>query len=122
MTKTDSVTAAYAIAQHLTTRYEGKKHGGYQVYEDEKVAIWYDTYYPNLTVYVKDGDKQVAVLSRSGHGYNAEYHPGQWEDYLRSLYPNAIEAKKAKEVELAAKKEAERRSRFSSINDSHIFA
>ena len=47
---------AYTVARYLRTRYESKKHGGYYVYEDDKIIIKYDTYYPNLDIRVKTKD------------------------------------------------------------------
>jgi hypothetical protein len=118
----DTITAAYAVAQYLTTRHESKRHGGYQIYEDEKVEIWYDTYYPNLEVYVKRGDQKTTVLLRGGGGHTQEHHPGKWEEYVRSLSPKAMAAKKTQERQLVEKREQEKQKRFGAIDDSHIFA
>lgn len=95
----DIASVAINIAVYLKTAYQGKKHGGYDIYEDDKVRIIYDTYYPNVDVYVKtpDGAKHL-VLCRSGHGYNQEYHPGDWEMYLqRTLLPLSVDARIKKE-------------------------
>lgn len=113
---------AYWVAKHLRTRYESKKHGGYDIYEDDKIIISSDTYYPNLSVYVKDGNKSICVLSRSGHGYNQEYHPGKWESYIRDvLMPHAIEARNKKDAERIARDEIQRSSKVCPVNDLHIF-
>lgn len=113
---------AYFIAKHLQTDYQSKKHGGYEIYEDEKILIKSDTYYPNLDVWVKDGDKKVLVLLRSGHGYNQEYHPGKWEVYIHNvLMPRAIEAKNKKDAEFSVRQVIEKQSKTCPVNDEHIF-
>jgi hypothetical protein len=122
MNTPDIHQVAILVAQYLTTRHESKKHGGYQIFEDDRLRISYGTYYPNLNIVVKDGDKTVTVLSRGGSGTVSEYHPGRWEDYVRSLYPKAKAAQETKEREWREKCEAEKRRKFEPIDDSHIFA
>lgn len=111
-----------SIARYLKTRYEYKGHGGYMIYEDDKIEIFYDTYYPNVDVYVKLNGEKKLVLLRSGHGYDQEYHSGKWEEYVDEvLYPRALIAMKASEL---VKKEEEARKiqeNFGVIDDSHIF-
>ena len=82
------------IATYLKTRYESKKHGGYNIYEDDKIKIAYDTYYPNVDVYVKIDSNWKLVLLHNGHGFDQEYHPGVWLKYVEDcLYPKALIAK-----------------------------
>ena len=76
------ITTTTQIANHLTTRTESKNHGGYNIYEDEKIIICLDTYYPNLEILIKKDGNKIPVLSRSGHGHNILYRPGQWEKYI----------------------------------------
>lgn len=105
------------IANFLRTRHEGKKHGGYNIYSDEKIEITLDTYYPNLDVRVKTPNgEEMEVYSVSGNGYINIYHPGDWELYCQDiLYPRAGEAKKQHEEKLKALKEEEHRMRFSPV-------
>jgi len=107
------------IATYLRTSYQGKKHGGYNIYEDDKIKIYYDTYYPNVDVYVKlpNGTEQM-VLNRSGHGYNQEFHSGEWENYCKDiLYPKALEAKKKYEEEMKKKEQAEHENKFGNATE-----
>lgn len=110
------------IATYLTDQYESKKHGGYEVYEDDKIKIMYDTYYPNVCVYVKIDSKKDLAAIYSGHGHIQEYHPGHWEKYVSDkLYPAALLAKdeylKAKEL----KKRRDLEKKQSRLNDAHVF-
>lgn len=107
--------SAYFVAKYLKTHYEVKKHGGYNIYEDKKIKICSDTYYPNLDIYVKTPDgKDHLVLLRSGHGYNQEYHSGEWEKYIEEvLYPKALEAKKKMEENEKNKEMKTEKEKFS---------
>jgi hypothetical protein len=118
----NTLEAAYLIARNLTTRTQGKKHGSYLIYEDDKIQIAYDTYYPNLDIYIKTPEKKVLVMLRSGHGYNQEYHPGAWEQYVASLIPKALDAKQKAESEEIERKRAEERKSFGPVDDAAIFA
>jgi len=111
-------TTASFIAINLTTRIEGKKHGGYMIFEDDKVEIIYDTYYPNVDVYVKGAEgKKHLVMCYSGHGFMQEYHHGEWESYLEDkLYAKAVEAKKEKTKREIARKQAEYQTKFGSVS------
>ena len=111
------------IANYLTTRRESKKHGGYNIYADDKIEISYDTYYPNVDVYVFiEGKKNLAALY-SGHGYTQEFHNGAWVKYVTdTLYPKAVEAKNASDLKRKEKESSERASRSSPLNDSSTFA
>lgn len=98
---------AYYVAGNMYTRYESKGHVGYEIYEDDKIEISLDTYYLNLSVYVKKDGERHLVLLRSGHGNNQEYHHGAWEKYIVDvLYPLAQVAKQKRD-EARALKEAE---------------
>ena len=117
-------TELATIANYLTTRTESKKHGGYNVYEEEgKISIWYDTYYPNISVYVWIDGKMKLVASFNGGGFTQKYRSGNWEKHVKeTLYPKALIAKeKANE----ARRERERlakQEKFGPIDDSSIFA
>lgn len=111
-----------AIAKYLETRYESKKHGGYSVYEDEKIRISYDTYYPNVQVNVLiDGGWQLAAIY-SGHGYTQEFHPGAWTGYVENvLYPKAQEAKKLAQQAQQERETQRLYERNCPLDDSAVF-
>lgn len=110
------------IASYLKNNQIYKKHGYWYIYEDDKIKIMYDTYYPNVDVYLKINGEEKLVLLRSGHGIVQQYHPGAWEKYCENvLLPKAIEAKKVAEAEREAREKKEKESRFAPIDDSKIF-
>lgn len=110
------------IARYLTTRYESKKHGGYDIYEDEKIKISYDTFFPNVEVHINDGGKWVLVLLHNGGGFDQVNHPGKWEKYVTDvLFPKAEKAKKLKLEKQKREKEIEHNNKYGAIDDSHIF-
>ena len=112
-----------AIAIYLITSYQSKKHGGWNIYEDEKIKIMYDTYYPNVSTYVKIDGKENLVISHSGHGITQEYHQGNWEKYISDvLYPKAIEAKRLSDIAEKQREEEKRQKLFGLIDDSKVFA
>ena len=112
-----------SIASHLTTESKYKGHGYWLTYEDDKIRIMYDTYYPNIDVWVKIDGAEKMVLNHSGHGYNEEYHPGAWEKYISEvLYPKAVEARRIKDEEIKERAELQRIEKFGSIDDSKVFA
>ena len=118
------VSAASKVARFLTTKHESKKHGGYDIYEDEKIRIACDTYVPNVHVNVNiDGNWTLAMLYNGAHGHMQEIHSGAWEGYvLKNLLPKALQAEK-EAIERREKREAEERAkRNARLNDSHIFA
>ena len=94
------------ICDYLRTRYESKKHGGYNIYSDDKIFASTDTYVPNvdLMVILPDNKKEY-VFSCSYHGTVSTYHPGKWEDYIEKLYLKALDVKSEKDKE--AKRERE---------------
>jgi len=110
------------IAKYLTDQYESKKHGGYEVYEDDKIKIMYDTYYPNVQVNVKIDDKSTLAAIYSGHGHTQEFHGGAWEKYVSdTLYPAALIAKE-KYLELQEqRKNKEIKKKSARLNDSLVF-
>ena len=108
------------IAINLKTRYEGKKHGGWCIYEDEKIIIAYDDYFPNVEVNIKDTEG-TCVYSSSGHGITSIHKPGAWEDYISTLVPRADAAKAEKESIRAAKEKREQQRRFGGVDDGALF-
>lgn len=81
------------LCDYMKTKYVSKKHGGYNIFEDDKVRLCLDTYVWNIDVYVKKPNgEEVLVLSRSYAGYNQVYHPGKWEDHIMNLRDKALTA------------------------------
>lgn len=86
----------------MHTRYESKRHGGFNIYEDDKVRLILDTYVSNVDAYVKlPNDNFERVFSCAYTGGSVTYHKGKWENYLDELY------KKAEEAEANIKREYE---------------
>jgi hypothetical protein len=110
------------IVQYLTTDRKYKGHGYWLTYEDDKIKIMFDTYYPNASVYVKLDGKEQLVLLHSGHGYNQEYHPGNWEKYVDEiLYLKAVEARNIYDLEQREREELDNLNKFGAIDDSKVF-
>ena len=111
------------IACNLTTEVQGKKHGSYDIYKDNKIKISYDTYYPNVEVNVFiDGESKLAA-SYCGGGGIAEFHEGSWENYVENtLYPHAEEARKEKELKRELKRREEESIKSAPLNDKAVFA
>lgn len=100
------------VCTYMRTSYSSKKHGGYNIYEDEKIKMGLDTYVSNISVHVETGGKNVMVLLHSYAGYNQVYHPGEWENYILSLRPAAELCSRADKEELERKKQEEHDSKF----------
>lgn len=111
------------IANYLTTKTESKKHGGYNIYCDDKIYISYDTYYPNVQVNLFIDGKITLAALYSGHGNTQEFHGGAWEKYVENiLFPRALEAKAAYEEKCKRREEEQRRIKCAPLNDSAVFA
>ena len=41
---------AEQVARYLRTEYQAKKHGGFDIYKDERISVSLDTYVPNVAV------------------------------------------------------------------------
>ena len=110
------------IASYLTTSEKYKGHGYWLTYEDDKIKIMYDTYYPNVTVYIKTNGENKLVLLHSGHGIDHEYHPGFWEKYADEvLLPKAVTKRGIRELKRKEQQDAERLAKFGPANDMAIF-
>lgn len=95
------------VCECLQTAYRSKKHGGYSIYEDDRVYLCLDTYVPNVDMDVKlPNGRKERVFSRSYCGYQTTYHTGKWEIYLDSLYERALMIEQAK-IEIDQKKQRE---------------
>lgn len=110
------IKIARTLCNYVTTRYQSKKHGGYNIYEDDKIAILADTNVSNLDVYVTDEEgKRHLVLSRNYIGDNQVYHPGKWEGHILALGDLAEEAKAKALEEAESQKLEEQNRRFSPV-------
>ena len=63
----DIVGTAMSMANLLTTKFTPKKHGGFNVYQDDRLIVALDTFVPNLSIRLitPQGEKTV---------YTASYH------------------------------------------------
>lgn len=109
------------IAKRLCTYYIAKNHGGYDIYEDERIIISYDTYYPNVEVEVRDVG---IVFSCSGHypPRPSLYRSGAWIEYVRTLHVKAVERHVNKEREAIRKREEQHQRQFGSVDDAAVFS
>lgn len=123
--KTDSIHhRIQTVCNYLTTRYTSKKHGGFNIYEDDKIVACTDTYVPNVDLSVKVNDQKEHVFGCNCYGDQVTYHAGKWEVYLEELFDKALEAKKIKDQEQLERynqRQAERYRPASSQADS-VFA
>ncbi len=101
-------TKIATVCNHLTSKYSSKKYGGYNIYEDDKVYMYVDTYVPNVELDVKlpSGERE-RTFSRSYSGYQTTYHEGKWECYLDLLYQKALVIEQAK-IQKAEQEKIER--------------
>lgn len=97
-----------AVCNYLRTRYSSKNHGGFNIYEDDKIIAATDTYVSNVDLYVKINNEKEYVFGCNYDGHQVTYHSGKWEDYLNNLYQCAMVVKKEKELDQAQKLEEER--------------
>lgn len=116
-------SAAIFIADYLKTSYSAKKHGGYNIYEDDRIRISRDTFVPNISVNIKiDGEQQTVYSAGYTNHRNPDvFHRGLWIGYMMGLLPAARDAKQKKEDEVQARKEAQREKNFTPIDDRAIF-
>lgn len=96
------------VCDNLRTSYSSKKHGGYNIYEDDKIVAVTDTCVPNVDLYVKVNGKREYVFGCSYHGDQVTYHPGKWEDYLQDLCRKAEAVQQQRRSEQQRKLEQER--------------
>ncbi len=90
--------AAINVARYLKTSYESKKHGGYNIYNDEQIHISLDTYYPNLDIDILKEGKKIEVYRGSRDNVTpALFRPGKWIDHLMNLNKKAIELNRQQE-------------------------
>ena len=80
---------AAAVANRMTTRRAEKKHGGYNLYEDDRISVCLDTYAPNIHIKIPAGEngEWTVVFGKSCHTRTPyTFRPGLWMEYLGLLY------------------------------------
>ena len=116
--------AAAAVATHLRTAHEQKKHGGYDVYQDDKLRISLDTYVPNLWITVISPDGELRpVFSASHFSWHRPsiFRPGRWTQYLLDLAQAAATKREELNQQRQAREEENRLTHFGPIDDQEIF-
>ena len=112
------------VCDNLTTRTASKKHGGYNIYEDDKIVATKDTFVPNVNLSVKTSHGHERVFSCNMEGRFVTFHEGKWENYLETLYKKALEVAAKKKEETEKKLAQERAESFApcSKDADEIFA
>lgn len=119
--------ACALVAKYTRTKYLGKSHGGYDIFQNEKIEICLDTYVPNIRVDLSipnaDGERQdLCVLFWNYGGFAQVYKPGHWEEYIaKQLLPEALKAKRVADEEIVARAAAERERDFGPVDDAVLF-
>ena len=83
---------AYRVATVMTTSTQGKKHGSYLKYRDERVAISLDSYVPNIEIWDTESGDESAVYRAAYHNHHNPYVfiPGDWTSHLAALNERAL--------------------------------
>ena len=79
-----------------------KKHGSVKIYRDSVIEVHYDTYAPNLSVYVEG--KSVLYFHL---GHIQRFIPNAWVEHLLQLAAPIMEQEERERQEKEAKREAE---------------
>ena len=122
MNENDIRHNAILVTQELRTDYIAKKHGGYDIYQDDRLRIVVDTYVPNIGICLVDRGQRVCVFSTAYHSAPTIYRPGHWEEYLADLSKQAHLKRTQRKAVIQAEEELEHGRRFGPIDDSAIFA
>ena len=119
----DTIRAnAIIVGRELRTEWRGKKHGGYNIYEDDKIVVSVDTYVPNIDISIKRGGKKLEeVYDADYFGRIYTFHPGRWQDYLAEIAHKALETVRERMEKGRAARQAEQEKRFGPIDDSDLF-
>ncbi len=125
--------AARRVARELKTKHILKRHGGYDIYTDEKVVIALDTYAPNLALWIKMegedqcwplGDEMLTCVFRV-HGvapYRATLHRrGRWERYVLAMEGEARAEVRRRKAWREMRRRTEHYRRFHEIDDEELF-
>jgi hypothetical protein len=112
------------VCDNLTTKHTTKKHGGYNIYEDDKIIASKDTYVPNTRLSVKTPQGNVTVFSANYVGDVYTCHYGEWVEYLKTLAKKAEAVRNEKSKEAEERKKAEHDKHFSPASDylNSVFA
>ncbi len=117
-------SAAAVVARYLKTKHRTKKHGGYDIYEDEKIRVTLDTYVSNVDVLVNLNEQWTTVFAAgySSWGHPQIFRPGVWVEHLvETLLPRAKEMKANQERVVAAQEAARSQERYGPIDDAAVF-
>ena len=114
---------ASQVATHLRTNYVSKKHGGYNIYEDDKIHINLDTYVPNLDIQVITPEGKTTVFSAAYHSWRRPsiFRRGQWIQYLMGFGEQVEQAKQEAEQKRRTEKQRDTDKRYGPIEDQAIF-
>ena len=119
----DIVGTAMSMANLLTTKFTPKKHGGFNVYQDDRLIVALDTFVPNLSIRLITPQGKKTVYTASYHSLTRPdiHRPGHWEDYILSFKPRleAVREEKGQKSERQAREENQRR--FAPVDDRAIF-
>ncbi len=116
---------AIKVANLLTTRHTTKKHGGYNIYQDERISITLDTYVPNLDIrIIGENGKPVTVFGTPYHSLSKPniFRPGRWTQHLEGLYRKALEVEREQDTRKEQEKAENLKRRYGPVDDAKIFA
>ena len=117
---------AAAVANNLTTQYWKKKHGGYNIYEDDRIRICLDTYSPNVDVSIPAGEDRewTPVFCAGQHSTHSPqiFRPGRWIEYLARLHERALWVRTEREARREQEQAEEQTRRYAPVNDAMIYA
>lgn len=127
---------ATAIAQEFFNARIPKKHGEYLVYDDDKIIISLDSYFPNLSVYIKDGGESrpfkgqhgiddsggvTRVLERPGDQKPVQFRDGLWVDYIVGLGQKALSKRREYQKNAAKVKLSQLQHSNRPVDDEALF-
>ena len=109
------------IANTLRTSYAVKKHGGYNIYEDDRIHISLDTYVPNVDIAIRLNGTWTTVFAAASGNTPSIFKPGLWVEYLHGLQPQCESIKTQKEANRAAATAAEHDRCYGPVDDTALF-
>ena len=117
---------ASKVANLLTTGHAPKKHGGYNLYRDEKIVIALDTYVPNMEIQIVSNDgkgRPITVFSAAYHslGHPTIFRPGHWMDRLEQLHRRALEVEEERRAQRERNEAEDLELRYAPVDDAPIF-
>ena len=115
---------ATLVADWLRTGYRGKGHGGYNIYEDDRIHISRDTHVPNVRIaLIDESGKRSEVYRASYHAHHRPdvFRPGLWIRHLASLTPSAERARDRRDAERCRQDKDEYERRHACVDDAGLF-